>query len=161
MPPSCPPRVKGLWVEVNARPGTCKSKIQGTVIVIKPSHYRVRCTSDTQANNKKINEDTHPYIDQHKIDKSRSAPAQTGHQRRSRDRPETGLNSCCLTELHHLAKNISIYLTYIQFLHRLQGYMDTNVWINVGVEGGGQCHFPQCWWIFRRHFKKSCILFQD
>lgn len=42
---------------------------QGTVIVIKPSHYRVKCTSDTQANNKKINEDTRPYINQHKIDK--------------------------------------------------------------------------------------------
>lgn len=64
-----PPRVQGICVEVNARPGTSGNKSQGTVIVIKPSHYRVKCTSDTQANNKKINEDTRPYIDQHKIDK--------------------------------------------------------------------------------------------
>lgn len=64
-----PPRVQGICVEVNARPGTSGNKSQGTVIVIKPSHYRVKCTSDTQANNKKINEDTRPYIDQLKIDK--------------------------------------------------------------------------------------------
>lgn len=37
--------------------------------MIQPSHYIVKCTSDTQASDKRINEDTCPYIDQHKIDK--------------------------------------------------------------------------------------------
>lgn len=37
--------------------------------------------------------------------------------------------------------------------------MDTNVWINIGVEDE-ECHFPLCWWILKGIFIKAVYFFQ-